>query len=213
MSLLQAAGNGYLKSSYEGEKCIEVVYIELSAGWVLSRTAGYLIWTEAPQLLDRSTRTSQERIHCALKSTDSFHIPTYISPSLQSTTRVTRPLKCQLIEPQDHLCILNHSLMNGVLSISESRRSSFSQVFDYGPEEQDFIRSCQGFSPGGEMVAAWSWRTPSSSTLRKDASKFKSIPLNAFITQNRDSFTCTCPTVQWHTCVTVNYYNWVLRSL
>jgi hypothetical protein len=43
VSLLQAAGNGYLKSSYEGEKCIEVVYIDLSAGWVLSRAAGCLI--------------------------------------------------------------------------------------------------------------------------------------------------------------------------
>jgi len=61
VSLLQAAENGYLKSSYEGEKCIEVAYIELSAQWVLSRTAGYLIWTEAPQLLACSTRASQER--------------------------------------------------------------------------------------------------------------------------------------------------------
>jgi hypothetical protein len=56
VSLLHAAGNGYLKSSYEGENCIEVVYIELSARWVLSRTARYLIWTEAPQLLACSTR-------------------------------------------------------------------------------------------------------------------------------------------------------------
>jgi len=88
VTLLQAAGNGYLKSSYEGENCIEVVYIELSAGWVLSRTAGYLIWTEAPQLLACSTRASQERIHCALKSTDYFHVPTYFSPSLQCTVRV-----------------------------------------------------------------------------------------------------------------------------
>jgi len=63
---LAGSGDGYLKSSYEGEKCIEVAYIELSAGWVLSRTAGYLIWTEAPQLLDRSTRASQERFHFAL---------------------------------------------------------------------------------------------------------------------------------------------------
>jgi hypothetical protein len=67
VSLLQATVNTYLKSSYEGEKCIEVVYIELSAGWVLSRTAGYLIWTEAPQLLACNTRASQERIHFALK--------------------------------------------------------------------------------------------------------------------------------------------------
>ena len=66
MSLLQAAGNGYLNSSYEGEKCIEVAYIELSAGWVSSRTAGYLIWTEAPQLLACSTRDSQERSNAHL---------------------------------------------------------------------------------------------------------------------------------------------------
>jgi hypothetical protein len=95
--LLLAAGNGYLKSSYEGEKRIEVAYIDLSAGWVLSRTAGYLIWKEAPQLLACSTRASQERFHFALKSFPYFCIHMYISPSLLSTTRVTRPLKSQLI--------------------------------------------------------------------------------------------------------------------
>jgi hypothetical protein len=60
-------GKGYLKSSYEGEKRIEVAYVDLSAGLVLSRTAGYLIWTEASQLLACSTRASQERIHFAIK--------------------------------------------------------------------------------------------------------------------------------------------------
>jgi hypothetical protein len=108
---LQAAENRYLKSSYEGEKCIEVVYIELSAGWVLSRTAGYLIWTEAPQLLAYNTRASQESFHCALKSFAYFCIHMYISPSLQSTTRVTRPLYSHAIEQQDYLCRVIHSLM------------------------------------------------------------------------------------------------------
>jgi hypothetical protein len=153
VSLLQAAGKGYLKSSYEGEKCIEVVYIELSVGWVLLKTAGYLIWTEVPQLLACSTRASQERFHCAFKSNNYFCVPTYISPSHLSTTCVTRPLKSQLIEPQYHLCIPIHSLIHGVISTSESRRSSFSKVFGYGLEEQAFIHSCQGFSPGGKMVA------------------------------------------------------------
>jgi len=78
VSLLRAAGNGYLKSSYEGEKFIEVVYIELSVGWVLSRTAGYLIWIEAPQLLACSTRACQERFHCRLKSIAYFYVHTYI---------------------------------------------------------------------------------------------------------------------------------------
>jgi len=119
-----------------------------------------------------------------------------ISPSLQSTTRVTRLLKCQLIEPQNHLCILNHSLIHDVVMTSERWWSSFSQVFHYGLQEHDFIRSCQRFSPGGKMVAAWSWRTHSSSTRRKDALKFKSILLNVFVAQNRDRLTCTCPTVQ-----------------
>ena len=78
VSLLQAAGNGYLKSSYEGEKCIEVAYIELSAEWVLSGTAGSLIWTEAHQLLACSTRASQERIYFPPKSTDYFlNIPIF----------------------------------------------------------------------------------------------------------------------------------------
>lgn len=80
---LAGSGNGYLKSSYEGEKCIEVAYIELSAGWVSTGTAGYLIWTEAPQLLDCSTRSSQKRIHCALKSVSNFCIHVYISSSVQ----------------------------------------------------------------------------------------------------------------------------------
>jgi len=31
--------------------------------------------------------------------------------------------------------------------------------------------------------------------------------LNAFIAQYRDRFTFTCLTVQWHTCVRMNYYN------
>ena len=84
MSLLQAAENGYLKSSYEGEKYIEVVYIELSAGWFLSRTAGYVIWTEAPQLLATAHLGISTKCSC---------VPTYISPNFQSTRRVTRPLK------------------------------------------------------------------------------------------------------------------------
>jgi hypothetical protein len=58
---LTGSGNGYLKSFYEGEKSIEVAYIELSAGWVLPRTAGYLIWTEATQLQACSKAASQER--------------------------------------------------------------------------------------------------------------------------------------------------------
>jgi len=105
---LAGSGDGYLKSSYEGEKWIEVAYIELSAGWFLSRTAGYLIWTEAPQLLACSTRASQERSNVHLdKSPNHSCVPTYISPSLQSTTRVTRPLKSQVTETQDHMCILS----------------------------------------------------------------------------------------------------------
>ena len=144
-------------------------------------------------LAERALHKSASPSHLG-KSTNYSFVPTYISPSLQSTTRVTRPLKTQLIEPQDHLCILIHPLMNGVISTSESRRSSFSQVFGYGLEEQALIRSCQGFSPEGKMAAAWSWCTPSSSTRRKDASKFKSIPLNAFIEQYRHSFTFTCLT-------------------
>ena len=110
VSLLQAAENGHLKSSYEGEKCIEVVYIELSAGWFLSRTAGYVIWTEAPQLLACNTRASQERstAHSGI-STKYSCVPTYISPSFHSTMSVTRHLKSQVPEPQDHLCILIRS--------------------------------------------------------------------------------------------------------
>jgi len=105
--LLQAAEDGYLKSSHEGEKCIEVAYVELSAWWLVSRTAGYLIWTEAPQLLACSTRASQERSTAHLgKSTNYSCVPTCISPSLQSTSRMTRPLKIQVTEPQDHLCTL-----------------------------------------------------------------------------------------------------------
>ena len=78
VSLLQAVGNGYLKSSYEGEKCIEVAYIDLSAGWFSSKTAGYLIWTDAPQLLACGTRASQERIHFPPTSTDCFlYIPIF----------------------------------------------------------------------------------------------------------------------------------------
>jgi hypothetical protein len=78
-----------------------VAYIDLSAGWVLQRTAGYLIWTEAPQLLACSTRASQERSTAHLsKSNNYFRVSAYISPSLQSTTRVTLPLKIQLVELQ-----------------------------------------------------------------------------------------------------------------
>ena len=130
VSLLQAVGNGYLKSSYEVDKCIEVVYIKLSVGWVLSRIAGCLIWTEAPQLLACSTRASQEHSTAHLgKSTNYFCVSPYIAPSFQSTTRMIRHLQSQLIESQDHLCVLFHSLMNCVISTSGSRRSSFSQVF------------------------------------------------------------------------------------
>ena len=105
VSLLQAAGNGYLKSSCEGEKCIAVAYVELSAVWFLPRTAGYLICTGAPQLLACSTSTSQERSTAHLgKSTNYSCVPTYISPSLQSTTRVTHSRKSKVTEPRDHLC-------------------------------------------------------------------------------------------------------------
>jgi len=82
-----------------------MVYIDLSVGWVLSRTAGYLIWAEAPQLLACSKRDSQGRSTTHMgKSTNYSCVPT------QSTTRVTRPLKSQLIEPKDNLCIQIHSL-------------------------------------------------------------------------------------------------------
>ena len=74
---LAGSGKGYLKSSYEGEKCIEVAYIAVSAEWVSSRTAGYLIWTEAPQLLACGTRASQERFHFSLKSTVYFCVHMY----------------------------------------------------------------------------------------------------------------------------------------
>jgi hypothetical protein len=180
MSLLQAAGNGYLKSSYEGEKCIEVAYIELSAGWVATRTAGYLIWTEAPQLLDCSTRASQKRIHFALKSTDYFCMHTYISPSLQSTMRITRPLKSQLIDAQDNLCRLIHSLINGVISQKASVAHSIKcSVMDWKkrflfPAANDFALGKNKCSQGETDS------TPSSSTQRKDAWSFTSIPSECF---------------------------------
>ena len=109
VSFLQAAGNGYLKSSYEGEKCIEVAYIDVSVEWVSSKTAGYLIWTEAPQLLACSTRASQELFHYALISIAHFVNICIFHETFNLYACDTPAEKSG--EPPAHLCRVDHSLL------------------------------------------------------------------------------------------------------
>ena len=172
MSFLQAAGNGYLKSTYEGDKCIEVAYTDLSAGWVSSKTAGYLIWTEAPncwpaaRALHRSASTSQ--LYLSLIIVDYVY---FTKPSVYYTCDT--PAK-RSGDWTTGSFVHSDSFLSAFISTSNS---SFSKVFGYRLEKYAFITSCQWFWHGEkEMVVTWIWRTPSTSTLHKDAWSFTSTP-------------------------------------
>jgi hypothetical protein len=189
-----------------------VAYIDVSAGWVSSKTAGYLIWTEAPQLLACSTRASQERFHFLLTSIAYFCIHMYISPSLQSTTRVTRPLKSQVIDPQDLLCRVIYSFMAlyqlqiaGVAHSVEysvidwKNRLLFPAVNDFGLGKKKWLQHAADAHLHPVLCIRMLGALPP-------------FFLNAFIAWKWGKFTFTCLTVQWHTCVRMNYYNLFLRT-
>jgi len=131
----------------------------------------------------------------------------YISPSLQSTTLVTRPLKSQVIEPQDHLCRVIHSLMAlyqlQIAGVAHSVKCSvidwrngllFPAANDFGLGEKKWLQR----ESDVHLHPVLCIRMPGA---------LPPFLLNAFIACKRGRFTLTCLTVQWHTCVRMNYYD------